>query len=181
MHTDASHFSGSCRRPRSGKLTHVRAADGRRCRLLGLQRVRGAGDGRHEQQIHADGGDGAVGRWARWSIYVCICQWTPLPPPPPSFHTHIFPLVYVNISWILQMLYVNTRVDILYYIYMYIAVSVTRSSPETDHMKTGYICIVECIKMFSFRRCNIRPMMDTYRVKPIEEILTTWIGTNQSY
>ena len=79
------------------------------------------------------------------------------------------------------MLYVNTRVDILYYIYMYIAVSVTRSSPETDHMKTGYICIVECIKMFSFRRCNIRPMMDTYRVKPIEEILTTWIGTNQSY
>ena len=65
--------SGSCCRPRSGILTHVRVADGRRRRLLWLEPLRAAGDGRHEQQRYADGGDGAGSRWARRASWIRVC------------------------------------------------------------------------------------------------------------
>ena len=50
----------------------MRAADGRRRRVLGLERRRAAGDGRLLRQIHADGGDGAGDRWARRSGCACV-------------------------------------------------------------------------------------------------------------
>ena len=70
MHKYVSLFSGSCRRPRRRIPTHVRAADGRQRRLLGRQRLGAAGDGRQERQRHADGGNGAGGRWVRRSDWV---------------------------------------------------------------------------------------------------------------
>ena len=55
---------------RHGSLAHLRPADGRQRRLLGPQQKRAAGDGRHERQADADGGDGAY-RWGKQSIYMC--------------------------------------------------------------------------------------------------------------
>ena len=71
-------FSSLRRRRRSycGNRPHVRAADGWRRRLLGLEWLRAAGDRRHERQIHADGGDGAGGRWQgrahAWRVHMSV-------------------------------------------------------------------------------------------------------------
>ena len=53
-----------CHRSRRGSLLHLRPADGRRRRLLGRQRVRPAGDGRHGGPPDPYGSDGARFRWA---------------------------------------------------------------------------------------------------------------------
>ena len=58
----------SCRRRRRSqrrRRLHVRPGDGRWRRLLGLQRIWGSGDGRHDQQTHPDGGGWARSRWVR--------------------------------------------------------------------------------------------------------------------
>ena len=120
MHKYVSLFSGSCRRPRRRIPTHVRAADGRQRRLLGRQRLGAAGDGRHERQRHADGGNGAGGRWVRrsdWvrrSYFVCMnmhARTRTRARAHTHTHIHIYPSMYVYIS----------RIYICYiYIYIYI-------------------------------------------------------------
>ena len=62
------------RGPRRGRCSHVCPAERRRRRLLGLERLRGAGDGRYGGQTHTDGGDGAYGGCRNVLIHV-MTRW----------------------------------------------------------------------------------------------------------